>query len=132
MWFLKSVEETLEGFNVDPATGLSEEEVEKRLQKYGPNELQEKQGKTILQLFIEQLKDTLIYVLLGASVITLFMGEYIDTVIILLVVIVNAVLGVAQQVKAGKAIEALRKMASPRNTKAPQRKDARSRFCAHQ
>jgi Ca2+-transporting ATPase len=114
MWFLKSIEETLKDFNVAPATGLSEEEAQKRLQKYGPNELQEQKGKTIPQLFAEQLKDTLIYVLLGASVITLFMGEYIDTIIILLVVIVNAVLGVAQQVKAGKAIEALRKMASPR------------------
>ena len=114
MWFLKSVKETLKEFNVDPATGLSEKEAEKRLQKYGPNELQEQKGKTIPQLFLEQLKDALIYVLLGASVITLFMGEYIDTIIILLVVFVNAVLGVAQQVKAGKAIEALRKMASPR------------------
>jgi Ca2+-transporting ATPase len=73
MWFLKSIEETLKDFNVAPATGLSEEEAQKRLQKYGPNELQEQKGKTIPQLFAEQLKDTLIYVLLGASVITLFM-----------------------------------------------------------
>ncbi|MBN1693829.1 cation-translocating P-type ATPase [candidate division WOR-3 bacterium] len=114
MWFLKSVEETLKGFNVDPAVGLSDEEAEKRLKRYGTNELQEKRGKTIPQLFIEQLRDTLIYVLLGASVITLFMEEYIDTIIILLVIIINSVLGVAQQVKAGKAIEALRELASPR------------------
>jgi P-type Ca2+ transporter type 2C len=114
MWFLRSIEETLKEFDVDPSKGLSEEEARNRFEKYGPNRLQGKKKKTILQLFIEQLKDTLIYILFGAAVITLFMGEYIDTIIILLVIVVNAILGVAQQVKAGKAIEALREMTSPK------------------
>lgn len=114
MWFLKSIEEILKELNVDPVTGLSTEEAKARFIKYGPNKLQEKEKKTILQLFIEQLKDTLIYVLFGAVVITLFMGEYIDSIIILLVIIINAALGVAQEVKAGKAIEALQKMSSPK------------------
>jgi len=104
----------LKTLNVDPTIGLSEEEAVMRLEKYGPNKLQEKKKKTIPQLFMEQLKDALIYVLFGASIITLFMGEYVDTTIILLVIIINAVLGVTQQVKAGKAIEALREMASPK------------------
>ena len=114
MWFSKSIEDTLEALHVDAATGLSEEEAEARLAKYGPNKLQGKKKKTILQLFFAQLQDALIYVLFGAVVITLFMGEYIDAVIILLVIIVNAVLGVAQEVKAGKAIEALQKMSAPK------------------
>jgi len=114
VWFSKSIEETLKEFDVNPSKGLSEKEAEARLQKYGPNKLQGKKKKTILQLFIAQLRDTLIYVLLGAVVITIFLEEYIDAVIILLVIIINAVLGVAQEVKAGKAIEALQKMSSPK------------------
>ena len=114
MWFTKSIEETLEELNVDPSTGLSEEEASVRLEKYGPNMIQKKKKRTILQLFLSQLNNTLIYVLFGAVVITLFMREYIDAVIILLVIIINAVLGVVQEVKAGKAIEALKKMSYPK------------------
>ncbi|MGE5399638.1 MAG: cation-translocating P-type ATPase [Ignavibacteriales bacterium] len=114
MWYLKTIEGTLKELSVDPATGLSEEEAEARLIKYGPNKLQGKKKKSILQLFIAQLKDTLIYVLFGAVVITLFLREYIDAIIILLVIIINAVLGVVQEVKAGKAIEALQKMSTPK------------------
>jgi len=114
MWFTKSIEETLEELNVEPSTGLSEEEASGRLEKYGPNKIQKKKKRTILQLFLSQLNNTLIYVLFGAVVITLFMREYIDTVIILLVIIINAVLGVVQEVKAGKAIEALKKMSYPK------------------
>ena len=114
MWFSKSINETLKELDVDPGIGLSEKEAENRLIEYGPNRLEGQKKKTILQLFFAQLRDALIYVLLGAAVITLFMGEYIDTVIILLVIIVNAVLGVAQEVKAGKAIEDLKKMAAPK------------------
>jgi Ca2+-transporting ATPase len=114
MWFSKSIDETLKEFGVDAEVGLSEEEAKNRLIKYGPNRLEGEKKKTILQLFFAQLRDALIYVLLGAAVITFFMGEYIDTVIILLVIFINAVLGVTQEVKAGKAIEALRKMSAPR------------------
>jgi Ca2+-transporting ATPase len=114
MWFSKSIDKTLRELDVAPQVGLSEKEAENRFIKYGPNRLEGQKKKTILQLFFAQLRDALIYVLLGAAVITLFMGEYIDTVIILLVIIINAVLGVAQEVKAGKAIEALKKMAAPK------------------
>ena len=114
MWFSKTVEEVLKELNVNPATGLSEEEVKVRLEKYGHNKLKGQKKKTILQMFAAQLKDWLIYVLFAAVVITLFLGEYIDSVIIVMVIIVNAVLGVVQEVKAGNAIEALQKMSSPR------------------
>lgn len=114
MWFLKSTEEVIKELDVNPSTGLSEEEAKARLVKYGPNKLHGKKKKTVFQLFIAQLRDTLIYVLFAAVIITLFMSEYIDAVIILLVIILNAVLGVAQEVKAGKAIEALQKLSSPK------------------
>src|SRR4030042_5456656 len=114
MWFSKSIEEVLNELNVDPATGLSKEEARVRLERYGPNILKKKKKKGIFQMFVEQLQDWLIYVLFVAVVITLFMGEYIDSIIILLVILINAVLGVIQEVKAGNAIEALQKMSSPR------------------
>ncbi len=94
--------------------GLSPSEVQSRQEKYGPNQLQGKKKKTVFQLFIAQLKDWLIYVLMAAVIITALMGEYVDAVIIVLVIIINAVLGVIQEVKAGKAIEALKKMSSPK------------------
>lgn len=115
MWFSKSQEEVLKEFNVNPAVGLTEEEVKLRLEKYGFNQLKGKPKKSMIVLFFAQLKDMLIYVLLGAAVITFFIGEITDTVIILLVVILNAVIGVAQEYKAGKAVEALQKMTTPRS-----------------
>lgn len=114
MWFSKSIEDVLKEINVDALSGLSEEEAKIRLEKYGANQLLSKKRKNIFQLFVAQLREWLIYILLAAVVITLFMGEYIDATIIILVIITNAVLGVIQEVKAGKAIEALQKMSFPK------------------
>ena len=113
IWYTISREEVLKKFEVDPKNGLTEEEAKRRLEEAGPNRLKAQKRKSILQLFLAQLRDWLIYVLFAAVVITLFMGEYIDAVIILMVIILNAVLGVIQEVKAGNAIEALQKMSSP-------------------
>jgi Ca2+-transporting ATPase len=114
MWFSKSIEEVLVEMGVDPAQGLSESEARLRLETYGANRLKEKKKKSIFLLFVAQLQDWLIYILLAAVVTTLFLGQYTDAVIIILVIVINAVLGVVQQVKAGKAIEALQKMAFPK------------------
>ncbi len=115
MWYTKSIEETLKELNVNSETGLSSAEASKRLEQYGENKLKEKPKKSLLSLFLSQLQDMLIYVLLGAAVITVFISEYVDAVIILLVVILNAVIGVVQEHKAEKAIEALQKMTTPKS-----------------
>lgn len=114
MWFSKSKEEVLKEINVDPSHGLSDQEAKARLEKYGANKLTGKKKKNIFQMFMAQLQDWLIYVLFVAVIITLFLGEYVDVIIILLVIIINAVLGVVQEVKAGRAIEALQKMSYPK------------------
>ncbi len=114
MWFSKSAEAVLNELSVDPAYGLSDEEAITRLKISGVNRLLAEKRKSIFMMFFAQLKNWLIYILLGAVVITIFMGEYVDAVIILLVININALLGVVQEVKAGKAIEALQKLTFPR------------------
>ncbi|MDF2801832.1 MAG: ATPase [Anaerocolumna sp.] len=115
MWFSKSQDEVLRELNVNPLTGLSSKEADERLLKYGANKLKGKPKKSLLILFFSQLKDMLIYVLLGAAVVTIFIHEYVDAFIILFVVILNAVIGVVQEAKAEKAVEALQKMTTPRS-----------------
>ena len=114
MWFSKSAEAVLQELSVNPTDGLSDEEALTRLKESGLNKLLAARKKSIFLMFFAQLKNWLIYILVGAVVITIFMGEYVDAVIILLVININALLGVVQEVKAGKAIEALQKLTSPR------------------
>lgn len=114
MWFSKSTDEVLKALEVDPHSGLSTEEARRRLEKYGYNKLKSKPKKSIISLFLSQLKDMLIYVLLAAAVITFIINEIADSIIILLVIILNAVIGAAQEYKAGKAVEALQKMTTPK------------------
>jgi len=114
MWFSKSKEEVLREFDVSQSTGLTSEEALIRLEKFGENKLKGKPKKSLISLFLGQLKDMLIYILLAASVVTILIGEYVDAIIILMVVVLNAVIGVIQEYKAEKAIEALQKMTTPK------------------
>lgn len=95
MWFTKTLEEVLNELKVDPKTGLSNEEVKKRLEIYGENKLKGKPKKTLLQLFLGQLQDVLIYVLIGAALITVIAHwpHGFTDAIILLVVFINAIVG---------------------------------------
>ena len=118
MWFTKSQEAVLKELNVNSKTGLSTEEAKNRLEKYGLNKLKGKQKKSLLQLFLAQLKDVLIYVLIGAAVINIIAHgtEGIpDALIILTVVLINALVGVIQESKAEKALEALQQMTAPKS-----------------
>ncbi|NLU53714.1 MAG: calcium-translocating P-type ATPase, PMCA-type [Clostridiaceae bacterium] len=93
--------------------GLNESQAMERLSKYGKNKLDEGKKKSLLVRFFEQMADPMVIVLIAAAVISGALGEVIDAVIILLVVILNSILGVIQEGKAEKAIEALQKMSSP-------------------
>ena len=118
MWFTKSQEQVLKELNVDPKEGLSTEEVKKRLEKYGYNKLKSKAKKSLLELFLAQLKDVLIYVLIGAAVVNVIahgLEGITDAIIILLVVFINAIVGVVQESKAEKALEALQQMTTPKS-----------------
>ncbi len=118
MWFTKSQEQVLNELNVNPKEGLSTEEVKKRLEKYGYNKLKSKAKKSLLELFIAQLKDVLIYVLIGAAIVNIIahgLEGITDAIIILLVVFINAIVGVVQESKAEKALEALQQMTTPKS-----------------
>ncbi|WP_042219438.1 calcium-translocating P-type ATPase, SERCA-type [Paenibacillus borealis] len=93
--------------------GLTAEEAARKLERYGKNMLQETKSKSLLAKFIEQFKNVMIFILLAAAVLSGILGEWTDTVIILLVVVLNAVLGVIQENKAEQALEALKSMSSP-------------------
>lgn len=114
MWFDIHSQEALTKLSVDLKTGLSESEAKNRLQKYGENKLNSQVKKTVVKLFLSQINDVMIYILLGAAIISIFMHEYSDAVIILIVILINALIGVVQESKAEKSLEALKKLSTPK------------------
>jgi len=110
--YQQSVQEVIKRFWTLP-TGLSKQEAKARLEKYGPNSLLEKEGKPPLLLFLEQFKSFLVIILIIATFVSAFLGETIDAIVIFVIVILNAVFGFLQEFKAGKAIEALKRMTAP-------------------
>lgn len=114
-WFNKEIEEVEAELQTNKENGLDEEEVKKRQEKYGLNQLQAAKKKSILQRFADQFKDFSIIILIIAAIVSgavgIAEGEGItDTIIILIVVIVNAIIGVTQESKAEKSLEALQKL----------------------
>ena len=122
MWQTLKRNEVLKRLKTDPENGLHDKEVFSRQAKYGKNELKEKTKESIFIKFIKQFNDFMIIILIIASivssVISYFQGEndYIDSIIIIAIVIFNAIMGVIQEEKAEKSIESLKKL-TPRISK---------------
>lgn len=114
MWYKKSTDEVLSEFNTDRLLGLSSEDVIKKREKYGENKLATMGKKTLLSLIFDQLNDILIYILLGAGVVSAIVGETADAIIIGIVIILNAIIGIIQESKAEKALDALKKLSTPK------------------
>lgn len=114
MWFNEGINDVITDLCTNPVCGLSDEEVLKRREKYGYNILVTNKHKSILVLLFEQLNDLLIYILIIAALISAFLGETSDAFIIGIVIIINAVVGVIQESKAEKALEALKKLSTPK------------------
>ncbi len=107
----QSAEEVLAQLATRPG-GLSAAEAAERLEQHGPNALPAGAPESALTRFLRQFKDPMIYVLLGAAVLTTIMGEVVDTVVILAVVLVNALIGYVQEGRAADALEGIRSMLS--------------------
>ena len=112
-FFSLSPADTARELQVDVSSGLTKEEAEKRIEKYGPNRLEGGKEKSLIQMILEQLKDFLVIILMIAAVISIFLGEALEGVIILAIVVLNTFLGVYQENKASNALKALKEMASP-------------------
>ncbi|MFP4065830.1 MAG: cation-transporting P-type ATPase [Bacteroidales bacterium] len=111
-WHSMSVEEVVRSLEADGENGLDEKEAEKRLETYGPNEMPGKRQRTWWQRLLAQFTNVLIYVLIGAAVITALMDHWVDTWVILAVVLINAVIGFIQEGKAESALENIQQMLS--------------------
>jgi len=109
-WHQLKSEEVVRILGVDLETGLSETEVRERQEKYGPNRLTAQKHKSALKRFLLEFHQPLIYILLAATGITLYLGEYVDSSVIFGVVLINAIVGYLQESKAEKAIDALARM----------------------
>ncbi|MFW6290464.1 MAG: HAD-IC family P-type ATPase, partial [Mariniphaga sp.] len=111
-WHSMKADEVIEKLDTDKKNGLKDEEIPKRLDKYGKNKLPKGKKKPWWKRLLEQFNNLLIYVLLAAAVVTALLGHWIDTLVILAVVIINAIIGFIQEGKAEKALESISKMLS--------------------
>ncbi len=111
-FFLLSKEEVLKELNTTEQ-GLCEKEAQKRLKEFGPNVITQASRRSIVLMFLEQFKDPLVILLIIAAIISQAIGESSDAIVILIILILNSIIGFAQEFRAQKAIEALKKMAAP-------------------
>ena len=126
-----SIEDAEKTFQTNFKTGLSSEEAKTRLEKYGPNKLQEKKKKSWIRIFFEQMANPMIYVLFAVIAVTigisiyetvlhgfdfLEVGDWPDVIIILAVIVMNSIIGTVQEVKAEISLEALKNLSSPEST----------------
>ena len=112
--------EVLNKLSTNSEIGLSDKEIQARQSEYGPNKLREKKKKTSFQRFVDQFKDAMILILIAAAIISFAVvcaeqnwGELFEPLLIILIVILNAVMGVYQEGKAEKALESLKNMSAP-------------------
>jgi Ca2+-transporting ATPase len=108
MFEQKSIYECLGQANTNLETGLSENEAQKRLTENGKNVLNADKKKSVFGIFVSQINEPMIYILLAAAVVSILLKEYADAVIIMVVVLLNAIIGTMQEAKAEKVLESLR------------------------
>ncbi len=114
-WHALPIDEVLEALSTS-VEGLTQEEARERLEKYGPNELEERVRRGVLSVFIEQFKSVLVILLIFAAAFSLLIREYIDAAAIGAILVINAVLGTVQEYRAEKSLEALKRLAAPKAT----------------
>lgn len=119
MWYALTIKEIQRKLGTNIERGLNSEEAKRRLKQYGENKLAEKKKTGIVVRFFNQFKDFMIIVLIIAAIISAVLSyvqgtnEYVDSFIIVAIVIINAIMGVMQEYKAEKSLEALKEMSAP-------------------
>ncbi|OXM15841.1 calcium-translocating P-type ATPase, SERCA-type [Paenibacillus herberti] len=112
-WHRLSEEELLTQLGSSPENGLAPEEATKRLLEHGRNELSEGEKLSPIKLLLNQFKDFMVLVLIGATLISGLLGEYLDAITIMAIIIINAVLGFVQEFRAERSLRALKEMTAP-------------------
>lgn len=112
-WHALEADEVLENLDVPFETGLSDSEVKERLEKFGYNELREQPGRSFWQKLWEQINSFVIWLLISAAVISAVLGDWVEAGAILLIVVLNAIMGIIQESRAEASLAALKKMAAP-------------------
>ncbi|MDO8487548.1 MAG: HAD-IC family P-type ATPase [Candidatus Curtissbacteria bacterium] len=113
-WYQKTVEASLEELEVDLSKGLSQAQVQDRLKTIGPNVLASKRKETLLGIFAKQFKSPLIYILILAAILVIFLGQGTDAVVIIAVLVINALIGTIQEGKARNSLEKLKSLTKHR------------------
>ena len=115
MQYSRKAEDVLKELNV-AAGGLSLSEAKRRLEQYGLNEIREEKKISPLKIFISQFKSVVVWILIAATIVSTILGEYVDAIVVAVILLLIAVLGFVQEYRAEKAIDALKKMASYRTS----------------
>jgi P-type Ca2+ transporter type 2C len=113
VWHTSEVEEVLNAFGTHAASGLSDEEAARRLAEHGPNELEDRGTKRPWVILWEQFTEVMIVILIVAAVVSALLGDYEDSIAIAAIVVLNAVLGYAQEYRAERAMAALKRLSAP-------------------
>lgn len=112
-WYQMTAEEILQTQQIEPSKGLSTEEAGKRLEEHGRNELSEGAKISPVALFLNQFKDFMVLVLMGATLISGLLGEYLDAITIIAIIIMNGILGFVQEFRAERSLRALKELSAP-------------------
>ncbi|TDF98318.1 calcium-translocating P-type ATPase, SERCA-type [Paenibacillus piri] len=112
-WYQMTAEEIMQSQQIHPSKGLSSEEARKRLDEHGRNELSEGAKVSPVALFLNQFKDFMVLVLMGATLISGLLGEYLDAITIVAIIIMNGILGFVQEFRAERSLRALKELSAP-------------------
>jgi Ca2+-transporting ATPase len=118
-WHLRDTETVLDMLKTDPKKGLTDDEVQQRLEKYGVNEIASGEVRKPIDMVIDQFRDVMVIILIVAALVSFLIallegnGDYLDGIVILAIVVINAVIGFVQEYRAEQAMEALKELARP-------------------
>ena len=109
-YYQKNIEDIINEFETDIEKGLSIEEVKRRQEKYGPNELEEQETKSWYEILFDNFNNIIVYLLAGAALLSVFMGEYVEAIAIVLAILISVITGFVVEMRAAQSVDALQEM----------------------
>lgn len=109
-YYQKNIEDIINEFETDIEKGLSIEEVKRRQEKYGPNELEEQETKSWYEILFDNLNNIIVYLLAGAALLSVLMGEYIEAIAIVMPILISVITGFVVEMRAAQSVDALQEM----------------------